>query len=193
MKRPQAKNQNVDMSKVVIKEMMNSRDEELLYKELKPFFLKFFNKNEELFNDFFMKILDKRMSIDREKNLFNWLYTIAKNIRYDFSCPKKPEEISLEFLNKAQGFSDKTPGLSIGNESYESIMKSVNKVSIEEFESQNFDDDEGIDEKVERVLRVLLPAEAEFVTYYINKKETKTGTEKVRFYRLKKKIIIKNN
>src|ERR1035437_5277938 len=53
------------------------------YKLLKPFFLFFFSADEELFNDFFCKVIKNVELIDQDKNCFNFLYTIAKNMKID--------------------------------------------------------------------------------------------------------------
>ena len=141
------------------------------YKLLKPYFLYFFKFNEELFNDFFMKILDKKDSIQEDKNLFNWLYTIAKNMKKDdyYDSQKQIKPVRINYIIS------------------EEMTKEVDENTYQDYVNLNNEKEQ--EKIVELMFDKLSQKDRDFIEFYQSKTEVKDHLETVKYWKIKNKLI----
>lgn len=64
---------------IVLLKKEDKRETEKFYKLLKPTYMTFFKHDEELFHDFFLKVLSSLNSFNGESQLSSWVYKIGIN------------------------------------------------------------------------------------------------------------------
>lgn len=183
----------LDVSKLNITSGMTQVEISRTYEILRPFFIKFFDGDEELFNDFFMKIIDMRAKMHAIKNLFSWMYTMAKNLKIDAYKREKRrlDDISLDLLDSipyvTQEIHKNTEEELIDMVNFHSMKKDVDTyiVSQSNREDQIFDNKEILEDLLNQLPR----KDRIFVQFYNNKNNKKTSAERVNYFKIKDKLI----
>ena len=142
-----------------------------LYNKMKQIFF-FYLKDEELFNDFYLKVLRNLNNIDFNKSVKNYLITLSKNTEINNYVKKNRKKHT----------------------------RLVYKESISDFEE--FTNDTSEEEKEERIQREYkedaqfftifntLPIEDQDFFYSYFDIENKTGAERIRYYKIKQQILL---
>lgn len=92
----------IDINKINLSATTNDNDIEFIYHYLKPFFIKVFNGDCELYNDFIMILIKSRMT--EKKNLWTYIYTVAMNLNKEKWRNKKSiiyiDDIHLDLIDE---------------------------------------------------------------------------------------------
>lgn len=146
-----------------------------LYTQFKPIFLPYL-KEEELFNDFFLKVLDNVKNIDFNKNVKNYLITLSKNIEINEHIKnKRPKHNQVVF--------DEMLTLNKGEDLIED--------ELERLEKDLFDLE--LDSKYFAIVNTLKPDDQLFLSNYFKLDRNKTNKERSKMCKIKKEILKKWN
>jgi len=142
-----------------------------LYMLMKPIF-KTYLKDEEVFNDYFMKVLAIIPSIDPNKSLKNFFITISKNMEINEYVKKNRKKHTTVLYD-----TDTTNYLA------SSIQEEIEqKKERELLEAEN-------DRKLSLITSTLSQEDADFFNGYYKLNRKKTAKERLRMHKLKKLII----
>ena len=151
----------------------NERFISKLYSLMKPIFTPYL-KNEEDYNDFFMKVLTNIPNLDPNKSMKNFFITISKNMEINAFVKKNRKKHTAIVYD-----TDKT-----------NILAS-NAVYIEEERIEREIKEADNDTKLNFILETLPSDDVEFFNNYYKIKRKKTASERLRMHKLKKLIINK--
>lgn len=170
-------NKQNDWNLICVSAITNGNQSEIsrMYYSMKDWLTNLTKRNEEVAHDIFLSLIRKIQYYDSGRSdLHNFLFTVAKNEYRDIIRPRKRiEKTKLDIVS----FSDL---------SYDDDEKDGRRM----IEAITADQEELIDYDLisEKVFEIIGQDDYNFMLNYIESNETKTETQRSKFYYLKKKV-----